>query len=105
MRNALVQLCLVIIGVLSVHAARFLVTSSFRIKVVPVGATRRVLAIKGLDSLPMRSIGGTYFLQTIGPGRWEIWIQAQSPYKDFRREVTVSRGGTADLGEVKLSQE
>lgn len=102
MRNAVVQLCLVIIGVLSIHAARLLATSSFRVRIIPVGATQRVLAIRGHDSLPMNHIGGTYFLRSIDPGHWQIWVQADAPYKDARCELKVEPGANVDLGEVKL---
>jgi hypothetical protein len=104
MRNAVVQLCLVIIGVLSIHAARLIATASFRVRIVPIGATRRVLAIRGHDSLPMTRVGGTYFLRSIDPGQWQIWVQADAPYKDSRSELTVEPGANVDLGEVRLSK-
>ena len=102
MRKAVVQLCVVIIGVLSIHAARLLATSSFRIRIVPIGATERVLAIRGHDSLPLTQIGGTYFLRTIEPGRWQILVKATAPYKDFRADLTIVPRVDLDLGEIRL---
>ena len=104
MRNAMVQLVLVIIGVSSIHAARLLATSSFHLRVGPVGAVRVVLAIQGTDTLPMSHVNGFYFVRSINPGHWQVLVRPVAPYKDQRYDVTVTPGGDADLGEMRLVQ-
>ncbi|HEV3413375.1 MAG TPA: hypothetical protein VG101_12915 [Puia sp.] len=104
MRNAVVQLVLVIIGVSSIHAARLLATSSFHLRVGPVGAAHAVLAIQGHDTLAMTNMNGVYFLRSINPGRWELLVAAAAPYKDLRYELMAGPGSDADLGEIRLTQ-
>ena len=104
MRNAVVQLVLVIIGVSSIHAARLLATSSFRLKITPAGAANRVQAIQGHDTVAMTNMNGVYYVQSVNPGRWQVLVTAMAPYKDLRYDVTVGPGGDADLGEMRLTQ-
>ena len=104
MRNAAVQLVLVIIGVSSIHAARLLATSSFHLRVGPAGRAIKVQAIRGTDTLAMTHVNGVYFIRSINPGRWQVLVKAAAPYKDQRYELTVRPGGDADLGEMMLVQ-
>ncbi|HXD76493.1 MAG TPA: hypothetical protein VN616_01735 [Puia sp.] len=102
MRNAVVQLCLVIIGVLSIHAARLLATSSIRIRIVPAGAAERVFVVRGRDSVPMTRIGQTFFLRTIDPGHWQVRVRAKAPYTDYLADLTVDSRTDIDLGAIRL---
>jgi hypothetical protein len=100
----MVQLVLVIIGVSSIHAARLLATSSFRLRVGPVGAAHKVMAIQAHDTVPMTSMNGVFYVRSINPGRWEVLISAGPPYKDLRYDLTIGPGGDADLGYLRLTQ-
>ena len=103
MRNAMVQLCLVIIGVTSIHAVRLLQTSSFHTRVYPTDGADRVWAIQGKDSIEMMNINGEYFLRSINPGNWQISVEANAPYQNTRFEISeVKPGVDMDLGEVRL---
>jgi len=102
MRNAMVQLVLVIIGVSSIHAARLLATSSFHLRVDPVGSADKVLAIRGHDTLEMTRMNSVYFVRWIDPGRWQVLVKASAPYKDSRYDVTVGPGRDLDLGQMHL---
>ena len=104
MRNAVVQLVLVIIGVSSIHAARLLATSSFHLRIAPAGAADRVQAIQGRDTLAMTNVNGNYFVQSINPGHWQVLVIATAPYKGRRYDLTVGPGRDADLGEIRLTQ-
>jgi hypothetical protein len=53
MKNAMVQLTLVIIGVSSVHAVKLLQSSTIHAKIYPSTGAERVWAIQGKDSLRM----------------------------------------------------
>jgi hypothetical protein len=104
MRNAVVQLVLVIIGISSIHAARLLAASSFHLRIGPAGAAEKVQAIQGHDTLEMTNMNGVYFLRSVNPGRWQVWIRATPPYKDLRYDLTAGAGGDADLGDIRLMQ-
>jgi hypothetical protein len=103
MKNAMVQLCLVIIGVSSIHAVRLLQTSSFHVRLYPANGADRVWAIQGKDSIEMMNMNGQYFLRTINPGRWQISVESNAPYRDARFNVSDVKPGTdMDLGEIRL---
>lgn len=103
MRNAMVQLCLVIIGVSSIHAVRLLQTSSFHVKLYPANSAGRLWAIQGKDSIEMMNVNGEYILRSINPGHWRISVVANSPYKDARFDINEVKPGTdMDLGEIRL---
>ena len=102
MRNAIVQLILVIIGIYSIHAARLLATSSIHLRIHPAGAEKKVRAIQGSDTLEMTASNGVYTLRSISPGKWVVVITTAPPYQDGRRELTVNPGDNFDLGEVLL---
>ena len=105
MRNAIVQLCLVLIGVSSIHAVKLLQTSSFHVRLFPVTAAERVWAIQGRDSIEMMNVNGEYYLRSINPGHWEVSIDARAPYHAARFNVTDMRPGTdRDLGEFRLTR-
>ena len=103
MRNAMVQLCLVIIGVSSIHAVRLLQTSSFHLRTFPADGADRVWAIQGKDSIEMMNVNGEYILRSINPGHWRVSVQAITPYRNVRYDVNDIRPGTdIDLGEIRL---
>lgn len=102
MRNTMLQLCLVIIGVSSIHAVRLMQTSSFHLRVSPAGSGTRVVAVRGRDSLEMTHIDGEYYLREIRPGHWQINVIPAPPYSSVRLQMTVKPGADADLGEIPL---
>jgi hypothetical protein len=103
MRNAMVQLCLVIIGVSGIHAVRLLQTSSFHVRLSPAIGADRVWAIQGKDSLEMTDVNGEYYLRSIKPGHWQVSVEANSPYQNARYDVNdIKPGIDRDLGEIRL---
>ena len=105
MRNAMVHLCLVIIGISSIHAVRLLQTSSFHVRIFPARSADRVWAIQGKDSIEMLNINGEYYLHSINPGHWQVAVEANQPFRDVRYEVNDIRPGTErDLGEIRLQR-
>ncbi len=102
MRNAMVQLCLVIIGITSIHAVKLMKTASFHVRILPAAAADRVWAIQGHDSLEMMNVHGEYFLRSINPGYWQVSVEASAPYKNSHYEMTVNPGFDKDLGEIRL---
>jgi hypothetical protein len=103
MKNAMVQLVLVIIGVSSIHAVRLLQTSSFHLRTLPATGADRVWAIQGRDSVEMMNVNGEYILRSINPGHWQVSVQANEPYQDIRYDLKdVKPGMDLDLGEIRL---
>jgi hypothetical protein len=103
MRNAMVQLCLVVIGVSSIHAVKLLQTSSFHVRLFPAKSADRVWAIQGRDSIEMMNVNGEYYVRSINPGHWAVSVDAKAPYRDARFDMTELRPGTdRDLGEIRL---
>jgi hypothetical protein len=106
MRNAMVQLCLVIIGVSSIHAVRLLQTSSFHLRTLPANGAERVWAIQGKDSIEMINVNGEYILRSINPGHWQVSVQANGLYRNTRYDVNDVRPGTdIDLGQIRLQRQ
>jgi len=106
MKNAMVQLGLVVIGVSSVHAVKLLQTSTIHARVYPAEAAEKVWAIHGKDSLRMISNDdGQYYLVTVHPGSWELRVDAKKPYKDIIvKAIDVRPGTEKDMGEFNLVQ-
>ena len=103
MRNAMVQLCLVIMGVSSIHAVRLLQTSSFHVRMYPASGADRVWAIQGKDSIEMININGEYFLRAIHPGYWLVSVEASRPYRSVQfNSGNIPPGFDKDLGEIRL---
>ncbi len=104
MKNALVQLILVIIGVSGIHAVRLLQTSSFHVRLSPGdGAAQKIWAIQGKDSLEMINVNGDYYIDNIKPGNWIISVEANAPYKSAQYEVSDLKPGVdRELGEIRL---
>lgn len=105
MRNALVQLSLVLLGVTSVHAVKLLQTSSLRAHISPNEATENIWAIQGNDSIRLAGSDGLYYISTLHPGNWRIAIDAKKPYRNASVEAGDIRPGTEmDLGEIRLEK-
>jgi hypothetical protein len=105
MRNAIVQLGLVLLGVTSVHAVKLLQTASLRTRVYPSEAAEKVWAINGNDSIQMFGSEGEYYITTLKPGYWEIRVSAKRPYQDLSLGILNMKAGTdRDLGEIILQK-
>ncbi len=105
MKNAMVQLCLVLIGVTSVHAVKLLQTASMHVTIFPAEGAGKVWAVHGKDSIKMAGGEGQYYLSDVSPGHWQVHVTAKRPYQDLSfGEVYLAPGVEKDLGEVKLSR-
>src|ERR1700720_2684636 len=105
MRNAMVQLCLVLIGVTSVHAVKLLQTSSLHATILPIEGADKVWAVQGKDSIKMAGTEGEYWLSAVHPGRWQVYVEAKKPYLNAHfKEVNIGPGVEKYLGEIKLQK-
>ena len=99
----MVQLCLVIIGITSIHAVRLLQTSSFHVRMYPSNGAAHVWAIQGKDTVEMTNVNGEYILRSISPGSWQLSVEANAPYRDARFDINDIKSGTdVDLGAIRL---
>lgn len=105
MRNALVQLGLVLLGVTSVHAVKLLQTSSLRAHISPTEGAGTIWAIQGNDSIRLYGNNGSFYINTLHPGNWVIRVDAKKPYRDLDVDVANIRPGSEkDLGEIRLQK-
>jgi len=105
MRNALVQLSLVLLGVTSVHAVKLLQTSSLRLRISPKEAAENIWAVQGNDSMRLPGNDGLYYISTLHPGNWRISIDAKKPYRNVCVAAEDIRPGVElDLGEIRLEK-
>lgn len=105
MRNALVQLGLVLLGVTSVHAVKLLQTSSLRARINPASGADNIWAIQGSDSIRMLGNDGQYFINELPAGKWMIRVKAKNPYRDTSLGVAdIKPGIVKDLGEIQLEK-
>jgi hypothetical protein len=103
MRNAIVQLVLVIIGISSIHAVKLLQTSSFHVRMSPAYGAERAWAIQGKDSIEMTNVNGEFFLRSINPGQWRVSVEAVGPFRNVQFDVgDIKPGFDRDLGEIHL---
>lgn len=99
----MVQLCLVIIGISSIHAVRLLQTSSFHVRMYPSNGAGHVWAIQGKDTAEMMSVNGEYILRSINPGHWQLSVEANAPYQDAHLDLNdLEPGANLDLGAIHL---
>jgi hypothetical protein len=105
MRNALVQLGLVLLGVTSVHAVKLLQTSSLRTRISPASGAENIWAIQGSDSIRMLGNDGLYYINELPTGKWQIRVDAKKPYRDINFEIAdIKPGIEKDLGEIQLEK-
>ena len=103
MRSAIVQLFLVIVGISGIHAVKMLQTTSFHVRLFPANGAEKIWAIQGKDSIQMTNNNGEYILRSVRPGKWEVSVQANEPYRNACFESgDLKPGMDRDLGEIRL---
>jgi hypothetical protein len=104
MRRGMLELCLIIIVVIGIHAERLLHNGSIEGRVSPAVASPSIIAIRGNDSIRVGSNEG-HFGMELQPGDWRLIFAL----KDFNgvsteKKVQVREGKRTDLGEIHLTQ-
>ncbi len=104
MRNAIVQLCFIVMVITGIHAMRLMQANTINGKVASPDALQYVWAVQGKDSVIVAAYRGQFALK-VKPGVWKVLLHTQTPYKNMVIEnVVVSDGKATDLGEIKLFQ-
>jgi hypothetical protein len=104
MRRGILELCLIIVVVIGIHAERLLHNGSIEGKVYPAIASPSIIAIRGNDSVRVISNDG-HFGMDLQPGDWRL-IFAIKEFNGISTEkkVQVSEGKRTNLGEIRLTQ-
>ncbi|HLK31038.1 MAG TPA: hypothetical protein VKT28_20840 [Puia sp.] len=104
MKNAFVQLCLIVLVITGIHAMRLIKANTINGKVNSPEALEFAWAIKGSDSVIVAASNG-YFSLRVQPGIWKVLLHTKNPYKNIIiNNVLVSDGRSTELGEIKLIQ-
>ncbi len=104
MKNAFVQLCLVVLVITGIHAIRLIKANTINGKVSAPNALQFAWAIKGSDSVIVGADNGTFSLK-VKPGIWKVLLHNKNPYKNIIiNNVIVKDGRSTDLGEIILAQ-
>ena len=104
MRRGLLELCLIIVVVIGIHAERLLHNGSVEGRISPSNSSSSVIAVKGDDSVKVISNEG-HFGMELQPGDWKL-IFAVDRLNGTSKEKTiqVSEGQRINLGEIHLSE-
>jgi hypothetical protein len=104
MRRGMLELSLIIIVVIGIHAERLLHNGSIEGRVSPAVASPSIIAVRGNDSIRVSSNDG-HFGMELHPGDWRL-IFAVKEFNGISTEkkVQVLEGKRINLGEIRLTQ-
>ena len=104
MQRGLLELCLIIVVVIGIHAERLLHNGSIVGKVSPASSSPSIIAIRGNDSVKVLTNDGHFGVE-LKPGDWKL-IFAVKEYNAIptERRVQVMEGQRLNLGEIRLAQ-
>lgn len=104
MRRGLLELCLIIIVVIGIHAERLLHNGTIEGRISPAMASSSVIAVQGHDSIRIANKNG-YFAMNLRPGNWKlIFAVKELNGLPIEKKVQVLEGQRINLGEIRLSQ-
>jgi hypothetical protein len=100
----MLELCLIIVVVIGIHAERLLHNGSIEGRISPAEASPSIIAIRGNDSVKVTSNDG-HFGMELQPGDWKL-IFAVKEFNGVSTEkkVQVQEGQRLNLGEIRLTQ-
>ena len=102
MRKGFLELCLIIMVVIGIHAERLLHNGSVEGSISPALASPSVIAVRGNDSVKVKSNNG-HFGMELQPGDWKL-IFALKEYNGLptEKKIQVLEGQRINLGEIRL---
>ncbi len=104
MRRGLLELCLIIVVVIGIHAERLLHNGSIEGRISPALSSPSVIAVRGSDSIKVNSKNG-YFDMDLQPGTWKlVFALKELNSTSTEKNVKVLEGQRVDLGEIRLDQ-
>ena len=104
MRRGFLELCLIIVVVIGIHAERLMHNGSIEGSISPAVASSYIIAVRGNDSIRVVSKDG-HFGMELQPGDWKL-IFAVKAFNGLPTEknVQVLEGRRINLGEIRLNQ-
>jgi hypothetical protein len=104
MQRGLLELCLIIVVVIGIHAERLLHNGSIEGRISPAKASPSIIAVRGNDSVTVTSNDG-HFGMELQPGDWKL-IFAVKEFNGVSTEkkIQVLEGKRVNLGEIRLTQ-
>jgi len=104
MRRGMLELCLIIIVVIGIHAERLLHNGSIEGRVSPSKASSSIIAVRGEDSIKVMSYDG-HFGMELQPGDWKLIFAVKDFYGlPTEKKIQVLEGKHYNLGEIRLAQ-
>jgi hypothetical protein len=104
MRRGILELCLIIIVVIGIHAERLLHHGSIEGRVSPAKTSSSIIAVRGQDSVKVISNDG-HFGMELQPGDWRLIFAVNELYGiTTEKKVQVLEGKHINLGEIRLAQ-
>ena len=104
MRRGILELCLIIIVVIGIHAERLLHNGSIEGRVSPAKTSSSIIAVRGQDSVKVISNDG-HFGMELQPGDWKLIFAVNELYGiTTEKKVQVLEGKHINLGEIRLAQ-
>ncbi len=104
MRRGILELCLLIVVVIGIHAERILHNGSIEGRISPVSTSSSVIAVRGSDSLKVTSNDG-HFGMELQPGDWKlIFAVKELNSVPTEKKIQVLEGQRINLGEIRLAQ-
>ena len=104
MRRGFLELCLIIVVVIGIHAERLLHNGSIEGRISPAQASSSVLAVRGNDSIKVNSENG-HFGVDLQPGDWKlVFALKEFNGTSTEKKIQVLEGQRINLGEIRLDQ-
>jgi hypothetical protein len=104
MPRGLLELCLIIVVVIGIHAERIFHYGTIEGDISPARPSSSVIAVRGNDSLKITSTDG-HFGMELQPGDWKIIFARQNFAKlPIERKIQVLEGQRINLGRIMLSE-
>jgi hypothetical protein len=106
MRRGMLELCLIIVVVIGIHAERLLHKGSIEGRISPAEPSPSIIAVRGNDSVRViRTSADGHFGMDLQPGDWKL-IFAINELNGIptEKKVQVLEGKRINLGEIRLTQ-
>ena len=103
MRRGILELCLIIVVVIGIHAERLLHNGSIEGRIL-LPSLSSVIAVRGEDSVKVISHDG-HFGMELQPGDWKlIFAVKEFNSTPTEKKIQVMEGQRINLGEIRLTQ-
>ena len=105
MRRGLLELVLLIVVIIGIHAQRAMHSGTIEGSVYPANLRPSVVAVRGDDSVRSVSNDG-HFGMRLQPGMWKVIFAVKNPVQGrlVEKNVNISEGQRINLGEIKFAE-